>query len=107
MIIEIIALFLVALHFLLKKKLMSIQISYGDPVHVAFGMWLAKLSHTAYTSSSIPLAVVVFILSFLYLAYQVLEDIDQGTKTAYKDILTFTASFAATLGALIGVQISL
>lgn len=107
MLIEIISLLLIVYRLLSKSKrsFSWIPQQIGDPVHVAFGMWLGKLAQLSYSSSSIPLAIIVLIFAILYIVYQLIEDYDIGTRSAYKDILTFTASFAVTLGVLIGIPI--
>jgi hypothetical protein len=82
---------------------------YGDAVHIALGIFTARLFD--YAKAMPQAAAAAAIIAMLYVAYQIMEDLEAPPqlRSAPKDIAVYMASLAATLAALwsIPLQISI
>jgi len=118
MIIEIIIIGLVAFYLLARAgkraKLLGIVDSvyeatrkYGDVIHIAYGAFTAKIIEYGIKQGTLGVALVVsaaaLIMFLAYVAYQYA----QRDENVPKDIATYVAAFAVTLGAILGIPLKI
>jgi hypothetical protein len=80
---------------------------YGDAVHIALGIFTARLFD--YAKSMPQAAAAAAVIAALYAAYQIVQDMEAPPqlRSAPKDIAAYTASLVATLAALWGIPLQI
>jgi len=78
---------------------------YGDAIHIALGIFTARLFD--YAKAMPQAAAAAAVVAALYVAYQIVQDVETPPqlRDAPKDIATYTASLVVTLAALWGIPI--
>lgn len=80
---------------------------YGDLVHIAYGIFVARLLD--YARQVPPAGIAAGILATLYVVYQIVEDLEAppAQRSAPKDIAVFTAAMTVTLATLWGIPVNI
>jgi len=88
-------------------RVYKLMTQYGDAIHIALGMFTARLFDYA---KAVPQAsAAAAVIAALYVAYQIVEDVEAPPqlRDAPKDIAVYTASLVVTLAALWGIPLQI
>lgn len=88
-------------------QIYRLMTQYGDAVHIALGIFTARLFD--YAKAMPQAAAAAAVIAALYVAYQIVEDIEAppSLRSAPKDIAVYMASLTATLAALWGIPLQI
>ena len=88
-------------------QIYKLMTKYGDAVHIALGIFTARLFD--YAKAMPQAAAAAGVIAALYVAYQIVEDLEAPPqlRSAPKDIAVYTASLVATLAALWGIPLQI
>jgi hypothetical protein len=88
-------------------QIYRLMTQYGDAIHIALGIFTARLFDYAKTMPQAAAAAAV--IAALYVAYQIVQDLEAPPqlRSAPKDIATYTASLVVTLAALWGIPLQI
>jgi len=86
-------------------QIYELMTQYGDAIHIALGIFTARLFD--YAKAMPQAAAAAAVVAALYVAYQIVQDVEAPPqlRSAPKDIATYTASLVVTLAALWGIPI--
>jgi len=88
-------------------QIYRLMTQYGDAIHIALGIFTARLFD--YAKAMPQAAAAAAVVAALYVAYQIVQDVEAPPqlRSAPKDIATYTASLVVTLAALWGIPIQI
>jgi len=88
-------------------QIYELMTQYGDAIHIALGIFTARLFD--YAKAMPQAAAAAAVIAALYVAYQIVQDVEAPPqlRSAPKDIATYTASLAVTLAALWGIPLQI
>ncbi len=86
-------------------EIYKLMTQYGDAIHIALGIFTARLFD--YAKAMPQAAAAAAVVAALYVAYQIVEDVEAppSLRSAPKDIAVYTTSLVVTLAALWGIPI--
>jgi len=86
-------------------EIYKLMTQYGDAIHIALGIFTARLFD--YAKAMPQAAAAAAVVAALYVAYQIVEDLEASPslRSAPKDIAVYTTSLVVTLAALWGIPI--